>query len=173
MGSQYVVEVEKGNRMQETDTGSFEANTMVEVLPTTADFEAKVTAYRDHLFKAEQSAQGDYDKTLIYLSSGALGVSFAFLQNIVGTGPFGGVGFLLAAWFCWAASLSSVLASFLTSHFSLRMAIRQIDLGTFEEESVGGWYSKATVILNLLGGGLFVIGVVSLVIFAYVNLGVV
>ena len=40
--------------------------------------------YRDFLIAAEQKSQEDYDKTVIALSGGALGISFAFATDIVG-----------------------------------------------------------------------------------------
>ena len=42
--------------------------------------------YRAHLVSAAQKAQEDFDKTLLALSGGALGVSFAFVKDIVGDG---------------------------------------------------------------------------------------
>jgi len=39
--------------------------------------------YRKHLVAAEQQVQADFDKTVLSLSGGALGISFAFVKNPV------------------------------------------------------------------------------------------
>lgn len=47
-------------------------------------------ALHDHfkfLRDADQQAQTDYEKTVLSLSGGALGISFAFVKDIVGSKP--------------------------------------------------------------------------------------
>ena len=57
--------------------------------------------YRSHLILAEQKAQEDYDKTVVFLSGGALGISFAFVKDFIGTGPMVSQNWLIWAWICW------------------------------------------------------------------------
>jgi len=45
--------------------------------------EESLQEYRTHLVAAEQKAQEDYDKTVISLSGGALGISFAFIVDCI------------------------------------------------------------------------------------------
>jgi hypothetical protein len=126
--------------------------------------------YRAHLVTAEQKAQEDFDKTIVSLSGGALGVSFLFLKDIVGAAPILHTRFLLASWICWGTSITSVLCSFFLSHLSLRRAINQVDTGKAYDEHVGGRYDFATAILNILGGVLFFLGVILIVLFVWYNL---
>ena len=126
--------------------------------------------YRSLLISAEQKAQEDFDKTVLSLSGGALGISFAFVKDIVGDHPLAQPGFLLLSWIVWGVSVTCVLASFYFSQQALRRAIRQVDMGKIYEQTPGGLYSRITAILNALGGLLFLVGVVCIVIFASYNL---
>ena len=57
--------------------------------------------YRKWLVSAEQKSQEDFDKTILSLSGGALGISFVFLKDVIGPLPILQPGFLLAAWLAW------------------------------------------------------------------------
>ena len=129
------------------------------------------SSYRDHLVLAEQKAQEDFDKTVIALSGGALGISFAFVSDIVGTDELAKASLLYWAWTSWASSLISVLFSYFFSHLALRKAINQVDEKKLYEKRIGAGYNVATAFLNILGAILFVIGVILMVFFVRSNLG--
>jgi len=131
---------------------------------------SSLSDYREHLVAAEQKSQEAFDKTVLSLSGGALGVSFVFLKDVIGSNPVQGPSFLLAAWVCWAGSSLSVLASFLLSHLALRRAIKQVDDGTIYNQRAGGGFSVTTVLLNAMGAVLFFSGVCSITAFAAENL---
>ena len=133
------------------------------------DYELEVAGYRAHLIAAEQKAQEAYDKTLLTLSGGAFGISFAFADKFVGEIPQD-VGWLLAAWIAWAISMAAILFSFFFSNKALRNAIEQVDSGTIHIGQVGGRFTAITASLNIAGGALFVIGTVCLVVFVALNL---
>ena len=126
--------------------------------------------YRLLLIKAEQKAQEDFDKTVLSLSGGALGISFAFVKDIVGNKPLTNSGFLVASWIAWGISVTCVLTSFYCSQQALRRAIKQVDEGEIYEQTPGGFLSKLTAGLNALGAVLFLVGVVLIVIFVSNNL---
>ncbi len=126
--------------------------------------------YRKWLVAAEQKSQEDFDKTVLTLSGGALGISFAFLKDIVGPQPIVLSGFLLAAWFAWAFSTFSVLISYYLSHLALRRAIGQVDDGTIFKQPPGGVFACLTAILNGTGAVLFLVGVCCITVFAVSNL---
>lgn len=125
--------------------------------------------YRKTLIAAEQKAQEDFDKTVIALSGGALGISFAFVKDIVGPQPWEQSWALLVAWTAWATSVACVLASYYFSQQSLRRAIHQVDTEEIYDQVPGGLYSKITNILNALGGILFLVGVICVIFFAAKN----
>ncbi len=126
--------------------------------------------YRTWLIAAEQKAQEDYDKTVLSLSGGALGVSFAFVKDVVGAKPLLQLNLLLAAWIAWGLSVTFVLASFHFSQRALRRAITQIDKDDIYRQSPGGVYSEITTGLNAAGGLLFLVGVALIILFASHNL---
>ncbi|QLQ26193.1 MAG: hypothetical protein HZT41_16260 [Dechloromonas sp.] len=126
--------------------------------------------YRKWLVAAEQKSQEDFDKTVLALSGGALGISFAFLKDILGPQPIVLSGFLLAAWFAWAFSTFSVLISYYLSHLALRRAIGQVDDGTIFKRPPGGVFACLTAILNGTGAVLFLVGVCCITVFAVANL---
>jgi len=131
--------------------------------------ESAVPAYRAHLVQARQKAQEDYDKTVLSLSGGALGISFAFVKDIVGSGPTASPHLLMLAWVAWGLSSACVLISFYTSHITLERAIKQIDRGEYRYQP-GGKAATLTHALNALGGIAFVLGVAAIAVFVNSNL---
>ncbi|MBI5962575.1 MAG: hypothetical protein HY863_03800 [Chloroflexi bacterium] len=125
--------------------------------------------YRNQLVILEQKAQEDFDKTVLSLSSGALGVSFAFLKDVIGSAPVS-VWLLTIAWGSWALSSTSVLVSYYMSHKALRTAIEQVDANKIRQEKPGRWFDKITGSLNFLGLILFVAGLVFMIWFVKLNL---
>ncbi|HET7833820.1 MAG TPA: hypothetical protein VFK88_12740 [Gallionella sp.] len=126
--------------------------------------------YRKLLVAAEQKSQEDFDKTVLSLSGGALGISFVFLKDVIGPQPIVQQGFLIAAWLAWAFSTFSVLTSYYLSHLALRRAISQVDNGTIYKQSPGGTFACLTAILNATGAILFLAGVCCITVFAVANL---
>lgn len=126
--------------------------------------------YRKLLVAADQKSQEDFDKTVLSLSGGALGISFVFVKDIIGPQPIVMSSFLLAAWLAWAFSTFSVLTSYYLSHLALRRAISQVDEGTIDNHPPGGAYACLTSILNAIGAILFLVGVCCITVFAGVNL---
>lgn len=127
--------------------------------------------YRSHLILAEQKAQEDFDKTILTLSGGALGISFAFVKDIIGPNPITNTWFLIFAWISWGLSVTTVLLSFFTSHLALRQTINQADRGEIYSKRPGGCYDIITEGCNLMGFIFFSIGVALMIIFVWLNLG--
>ena len=125
--------------------------------------------YRNHLVTAEQKSQEDFDKTLITLSGGALGISFAFVKDVIGNSPMLSAYLLIWAWMSWTLSLACTLFSYYSSHWALRHAIKQVDAGTIYTQRPGGWSGKVTVVLNIVGGILFIVGVGLIIFFVFRN----
>ncbi len=134
------------------------------------DRKAQLVEYRKFLVDADQKSQGDFDKTVLSLSGGALGISFIFLKDVIGPNPINSPDLLFASWVSWGASTFVVLASYFFSHLALRKAIDQIDNGTIDDETPGGHYRRITAFLNALGAILFLVGVCTITLFASENL---
>ena len=130
------------------------------------EYKKKLDEYRSAILQAEQKAQESYDKTVLTLSGGALGVSLTFIDKIVGReGVRTAPGYLLGAWICWGFSMAFVLASFYFSQRALRKTVEQIDAGTLEKERPGGCWTCFTLTLNALGGLGFIVGLILMIIF--------
>jgi hypothetical protein len=135
-----------------------------------SDANAIVTEYRNLLVKTEQASQSEFDKGVLALSGGALGLSFAFTKDIIGTAHITQSIYLLIAWTAWTASSISVLMSFFTSQRACRKAIRQLDTAGKVPPRPGGWLDYGTEVLNVAGLVLFVVGLIMMVIFLSHNL---
>jgi hypothetical protein len=126
--------------------------------------------YRKTLLDYARESQNSYDKTLITLSGGALGISFAFIERIIGDDPMVAPCLLAVAWISWTISLTFVLFSFYTSHWALSRAIKQVDKNEPVSATPGGFPDWLTSLLNALSGLLFVAGVGAMIWFVMQNL---
>ena len=131
--------------------------------------------YRQHLVLAGQKAQEDYDKTLVLISGGAIGISFTFIDRLASGPPFAIQLLLFAAWGCWAGSIAAVFISYFLSRKALGKAIDQFDNKrksdqTEPEEKPGGRWSTATEVLNIVGGLSFIVGLAVLGLFVWNNM---
>ncbi|MBC7933162.1 MAG: hypothetical protein H7Z38_21575 [Rubrivivax sp.] len=139
--------------------------------PLAVTSHAQLDSYRSHLLAAEQKSIEEYDKALMTLSGGALGVSFVFIKDIIGADKIISIPLLLIAWACWIVSLALVLINYFVSHLALRKAIEQSDAGEIYAQRPGARFDLILVILNPAGGILFLIGLVIFALFALFNIG--
>lgn len=127
--------------------------------------------YRQQLTEIEQKIGDSFLKTLLTLSGGALGLSLAFIKDIVGENPMVNPKILVASWSLLTISLASILLSLYLGISAYRHAINQIDKGTIYKESVGGLCAKAMPYCNFISISTFISGVIFLFIFAFKNIG--
>ena len=127
--------------------------------------------YRQWLVEADHDASQAYDKTLLTLAAGALGISFAFIKDLVSHPKPETTNLLLWGWSGFGLSLLATLVSMLTSQLVLRLALHQYDQKRLDKERPGGGWTIATWSLTILGGAAFVAGVILLILFARGNLG--
>jgi len=132
--------------------------------------------YRNQLIAADQTQQESFDKTVLALSGGALGVTFAFIKDIVGSGTIISPLLITLAWILWGLSVCFNLISFFSSHLSLISIIQDID-ESIKKNTFENFLEKPNVksrgiftsILNILSGSFFVIGVILTAIFVFEN----
>lgn len=125
--------------------------------------------FRDFLVEADHLASQSYDKAVMTLSGGALGITITFLKDIVLVPVENTRVWLMIAWISFGVSLASILISYLFSMQSLRNTINQIDDGTIYSKPVGGFATKLTIFLRILASLGFLAGVGTFIVFAYGN----
>jgi hypothetical protein len=139
------------------------------------ELKLQILTYRNFIIEADQKQQESFDKTVLTLSGGALGITFAFLKDIVGTNPIHPV-LITLAWIFWGVSVSCTLISFFTSHLTLNKIIDHIDqnisadsIQKIYENSPEKSFKVLTNILNVTSAALFILGVILTAIFAFYN----
>ena len=131
---------------------------------------AAQAAYRQWLVAAEHDASRDFDRAVMALAGGALGLSVTFIHEIVASPVYRSSVWIALAWGCLSLSLLSILVSMLTSQHALRRAIKQVDAQTVHQVArAGGWLSMVTEGLNIVAALTLVLGLVFLVVFAFLN----
>jgi|SRR6267378_662765 len=128
----------------------------------------QVHEYRQQLLSLEEKAQATFDKTVVTLSGGALGISFAFTNSIVGTSPVVDRPWLIAAWGAWVGSLAASLSSHYFSTFAIRRRIETLDSGA-AKDGAGRW-DRAVVVTNAASAVLFLAGAAAIGVFVVNNL---
>jgi hypothetical protein len=126
--------------------------------------------YRNWLVAADQKASEAYDKAIMTLSGGALGLSLTFMKDIAQSPRSETIWRLELSWGCLAASLAFILLSMLSSQWALRKAIKQVDHGFPKGTRAGGGFSILTSLLNIFSGIAFVLGIGLLAWFTIANL---
>ena len=134
---------------------------------------------RKTLLAAEQDYAKSFDRWLVTLAGGALGLSIAFLKDIAGPKATD-VAWLVAAWILFGLSVCASLVSMLISqhgHEAFRAVLdEQATRGgekfwlCVREAQRGRWEPTAITCLNVAAILAFVIGVLSLAVFAALNL---
>ena len=144
---------------------------------TSAQFEAGIAdllstngerqQYRRMLLELTQKSQDSYDRLVIYLSVGAMGLSFTVVDSLIGGRPARELWALGGAWTMWTISVSAMLFSHLLSVQVLQEETRQFDK---RQASTRGWRDIAVDVLNRVGGLAFVMGAGLAGWFLYYNL---
>ena len=135
-----------------------------------ADYtEAKKQAATGLLSGAQQ-----YDKALLTLAAGALGLSITFIKTIAPQPAPSTLWLLGLSWASFILALLSTLVSFQTSIYAFRRQDKILDLLYSSEETdrdkLKNHCVTATLLFNYVSLACFIIGTVLLASFSYVNL---
>ncbi len=127
--------------------------------------------HREFLLAATQKAQEEFDKSVLWLSSGALGVSFTFLKDLIYANQIESLWLLLVAWMCWTLSIFAVFFSYHFSRLALKTTISKIDNGTIYDSPVANErFATFTKWLNRFGVIFLFVGIIFIILFSYFNL---
>jgi len=126
---------------------------------------------RNTLITAEKESSQYFDKAILTLAAGALGLSLTFIDKIAPS-PKGCTVYILGvAWFFFCTSMLSTLISFLTSQSACRKQ-REILENEFFNKDRPKQNTAATItnVLNWIAIVLFILGVLFLITFSFINL---
>jgi hypothetical protein len=134
--------------------------------------------YRNQINQLESKNQEGFDKTLLTLSSGALGLTLTFIKDIIDLDNAKFTVFLFLCWLSWALSLCMILLSYNSSISSFQKIRMQIDRGEVDtilksRKHLGEPFRTWTSIFNHGGLITFLIGVLFIIIFISLNLEVI
>jgi hypothetical protein len=120
-----------------------------------------------------QSSSDEYDKSILTLSSGGLGLSLAFIKDIVPLKEAIALSLLYCSWGAFTLSILLTVFSFRLSvlaHENHIDNLRQYYLENKKEcYDKGRWAARVLEILAWLAGGLFVVAVIMTILFACRN----
>ena len=129
---------------------------------------------RGMLIKEEYESAHRFDKILVTLSSGALGLSITFIKQMVPDNiPAKAKAALYLAWAGFICALLSILLGYLTSQAGMRKQRAILDNSYKTGESAKHKKNTPATLtkwLSWVSLAFFIIGVVCLAIFSYKNL---
>jgi hypothetical protein len=127
---------------------------------------------RDKIQDSINESQSDFEKNLVYLSAGALTLSLGFIEKIVSFDKSNNKWIVVISWGFLASSLLLNLASHLISVGNSTKAREEMDSGMEYNKLIEriSCRNKIMRIINWTSYFLFVIGVVSVVIFCSINM---
>jgi len=128
---------------------------------------------RDDLLKRTLSNSESYDKAILSLSSALLGVSLAFLKDILQLQNTSQPWLLILSWWLFASAIISTLISFRTSQAAItRQFAILLDLYYHRRDGADkkkNRLAKATLVFNILSGIFFVSGIICSIVFVSLN----
>jgi hypothetical protein len=96
--------------------------------PEISDQEKQLEDYRTHLAKVMEGNSDRFEKQLSYISAGSLGISMAFIKDIVGSlKSTVGTNYLLYGWICMGVTLLINLLSQVYANYCHAETIGEID----------------------------------------------
>lgn len=127
--------------------------------------------HRDALNRQGAEQLAAFDKTLLLLATGALSLSIVFAEKMINDEPIS-PNLLAVSWGFFAASILVNLFSYVTSWLDTVHEIKFMD-----KNHDGDWRARhdnfprtLTIGLNFFAGILFVVGVILVLRFAYINM---
>jgi hypothetical protein len=128
---------------------------------------------RKSLVEGEKSTGDNFDKNILTLAAGALGISLVFIEKIAPDPNPKTLVYLYIAWASLVLSLLAVLSSLLTGQYAYRRARDILEDEFFPEEKgnhkKGNQWARITQILNWASIFTFILGTAMLVCFSTQN----
>jgi hypothetical protein len=129
--------------------------------------------YRSHLVESRRQSYEQFDKAIFVLSGGGLTVSLAFLKDLIPLQIAEFKPLLACAWALFTFSLILTLLSFICSRRAIDLQLKIADDFFVKKDKSAmnrkNPFSKVTEYLNYSAAGSFLIGLISLLSFVYIN----
>lgn len=142
----------------------------------TKTYRTILTEYRNSLTLSNQKVLEGYDKLILTLSGGALGLSMTFIKDVIGTDPMQLPNLLFLSWLCWTLSLTASIFSYYLSHYMHERYIEKTDEELEKEEpgkpdmsDIKKWVNILRL-LNIFSGLVLNIGFLLMGIFVWNNI---
>jgi hypothetical protein len=129
---------------------------------------------RADLLVRQLSNSENFDKAILSLSTGALGLSLTFIKFIVPLEKAISIGYLTLSWLMFGAAIIATLLSFVSSQLGINKQLvfaKEYYLNNNEEFlAKTNWFAKITNYLNYAAGLFFAIAVATTIFFVTQNL---
>lgn len=132
--------------------------------------------YRNELTLARQSSFEHFDRAILSLSSAGLGLSLAFLKDIVPLDEIAVLWLLFISWTLFSLSIMATLVSFVLARISIDKQLEYAeeyyvnrDESFFNKKNP---YKLATTITNYISGICFLLAILMTVSFVSININI-
>ena len=126
--------------------------------------------------EAELEVSGRYDKWILTLSGGALGLSITFIDKIANNPTTDTLLWLKLSWGCLIFALLAALTSLVTSQSAIRENRKELDQANTEQRAPDLKFPRRftgfTNVLNWAALVLFILGTICLCIFSFKNIDI-
>jgi len=133
---------------------------------------SELLKYREKLDEIRVDQHKSYDRTVITLSSSAIGISLFLLSRIVEAGNIEIGWTLIMSWVLYILTISLTLGSFLAAAADAKHEILIINdeiLNGGEPESTANGFRSLTILLNHFSLGFFLVATFFLLLFFWSN----
>lgn len=127
--------------------------------------------YRQELVESKNASQDELDKALLTLSAGAFGITFAFINDFI-TGSPVYISLLFVSWISWGLTIGFCLTAFYLSVVSFDRSLKKLSRNpeSIYEKPLNDQIDISISVLNILSLVGFLVGLLTIGIFVYLNL---
>jgi hypothetical protein len=135
------------------------------------DTREELREYRQGLVEQVQQHSESFDKTIITIASSSLGISVAFLKDIVPEPNKWTIPLLVLSWLLLSVSLAAIVFSMLMAIWGRKDMINQIDKTLISDNPGPKWKSSTTALtLSWISAISLVLGIFFYLLFAIINI---
>lgn len=128
---------------------------------------------RKELLDRQLSNSQIYDRAILTLSTSALGISLAFIKNVVSLKIAHCKGLLITSWYFFGLAIIITLLSFWASQKGIKKQLGYAHKYYIDEKdeylTKTNCYAKITEFLNYCSGALFIVAVFLTILFVTIN----